>query len=535
MYVLGIHGSFARTDHDSAAALMRDNEVVAAAEEERFSRHKHAVGVMPDNAIRYCLREAGISMAEVDHIAFPRSTWLDFGPRLDAYLEHRFGACPPATFLDHHTCHAAMAFYTSGLPDGLVVSIDQSGDGVSCAIYRGDADGLRLIDATPFPDSLGLFAALMTQYLGFRSNHDEYKLMGLAPYGEPQFDLSPIIGFVDGHIRLDAKVLHQEIFRGHPYCRTDQLPIFRESLPGLPARRFPGEELRAEHRNLAASAQKHIEELILATVAHHRTASDRHLLMTGGVAENTVANGRLAAEGGFESVFVSPASGDAGTALGAAFLLASEQAGRPKALTTAQLGPSYSNDEVREILERCGTRFTETQDVAHDVSEMLCAGKTVAWFAGRLEFGPRALGGRSILADASSPETKGRVNKIKHRESFRPFGASILAESAGDLFTTAVDAPYMSFAMPIRPSSNGSLGAVTHVDGTSRLHTVARGDAVYRRLIEQVHAKSGIPAVLNTSLNSGWEPIVESPEQALAFFYSSAADVLALEDHLIVK
>lgn len=534
MYVLGIHGSFARTDHDSSAALVRDTEIVAAAEEERFTRHKHAVGVMPDNAIRYCLREAGITMAEVDYIAFPRSTWLDFGPRLDAYLEHRFGACPPAVFLDHHTCHAAMAFYTSGLPDGLIVSLDQSGDGLSCAVFRGDENGLEMVDSTPFPDSLGLFAALMTQYLGFRSNNDEYKVMGLAPYGHVRFDLSPIIDFVDGHIRLDAKVLHQEIFRGHPYCRTDQLPIFNEHLLDLPARRFPGGKLLEEHKDLAASAQKHIEELILATVAYHRKPTDRHLLMTGGVAENTVANGRLAAGGDFEKVFVSPASGDAGTALGAALLLASREVGRPQPLTTAQLGPSYSNDYVRETLERCGTRYVESADVAGDVADHLCGGKTVAWFTGRLEFGPRALGGRSILADASSPETKARVNKIKYRESFRPFGASIMAEHAGDLFETAVQSPYMSFALPTR-SSNGSLGAVTHVDGTSRLHTVPAGGAVYRRLIEQVHASSGNPAILNTSLNSGWEPIVESPEQALAFFYSSAADVLALEDFIVVK
>jgi carbamoyltransferase len=534
MYVLGLHGNLGRAEHDPAAVLLHDGRIVAAAEEERFVRYKHAVGLMPNAAIRFCLRQVGITMCEVDQVAFPRATWADFPPRLDAYLWYNFGHAPPVAFVDHHLAHAASAYLVSGFGASLIVTADQAGDGTSCAAFR--ADGLRLerLEAVPFPHSLGLFAALIAQYLGFRSNHDEYKVMGLAPYGAPSIALGHILASHEGLPDLDAGVLHAEALRRHPVFHTDQLPTFAaDQLPGLPPRRLPGGQLLDAHRDLAASAQQAITGALAAFIARHKTDRDTRLCLAGGVAENSVAAGTIASAGMFEDIYLAPACGDAGTALGAALVVASEHGHRPERLTHTHLGPAYPDDEVVELLRECGVRFSESDDPAADAAALIADHKIVAWFQGRMEFGPRALGARSLLADPSTEVMRKRVNQIKRREQFRPFGPSVLAEHMGDLFTDPPAAPFMSFTLPTK--DRGSIVAATHVDGTSRPQTVARDGSAYRRLIEQVHARTGVPAVLNTSLNSGWEPIVASPEQALGFFFASAADALVINRFVVTK
>jgi carbamoyltransferase len=534
MYILGLHGNLGRAEHDPAAVLLRDGQIVAAAEEERFTRYKHAVGLMPDEAIRFCLRQAGITMQDIDQVAFPRATWADFPPRLDAYLWYNFGCAPPVTFVEHHLAHAASAYLVSGFDASLIITADQAGDGTSCAAFRSEGLHIERLEAVPFPHSLGMFAAMVAQYLGFRSNHDEYKVMGLASYGTPSISFSHILGTRDGLPYLDAQVLHPEALRRHPIFHTDQLPMFAsDQLSALPPRRLRGDDFTDAHRDLAASAQQALTTALLAFIGRHRTPQDTRLCLAGGVAENSVAAGTIASAGLFEDIYLAPACGDAGTALGAALIAAAEHGHRTKRLTHTRFGPAFPDHQVADLLAECGIRYRETSDPAADAADMIADQKIVAWFQDRMEFGPRALGARSLLADPSTEAMRERVNQIKRREQFRPFGPSVLAEHMPDLFTSPPDAPFMSFTLPAR--NTAPITAATHVDGTSRPHAVPCDGSRYRRLIEQVHVRTGVPAVLNTSLNSGWEPIVATPSQALAFFYSSPVDVLVIGSFVVTK
>lgn len=534
MYVLGIHGTFGRADHDAAAVLIHDNRILAAAEEERFVRYKHAVGLMPDHAIRYVLAEAAISMRDVDVIAFPRATWLDFASRFEAYLWYQFGHVPDIEYVDHHLAHAASAYLISGFDESLVVTADQAGDGICAAVFRGAAGKLTPVETVPFPDSIGLYAAAMTQYLGYRSQHDEYKVMGLAAHGTP-YPHQPLMAIDAGRPHLNTTLLHREVFHRHPMFHTDQLPmIATDTLPGLPVRRLPGAALHPEHANIAATAQAVIETAVHALVERHRRPTDTHLCVAGGVMENSVAVGKLRTHDAFTDIYAAPACGDAGTALGAALVVAAAHGHRPERLEDTQLGPAFDDRTIHAVLRECAITSTITSDPADSAAELLAAGQIVAWFQGRMEFGPRALGARSLLADPSTVAMRERVNRIKRREEFRPFGPSVLAEHAKDLFgRNDIRAPFMSFTLPT--TDRDPIVAATHVDGTSRPQTVQPGPGVYRRLIERFHERTGIPAVLNTSLNSGWEPIIADPAQALAFFYSCPADALVIGSHIVTK
>jgi carbamoyltransferase len=306
-----------------------------------------------------------------------------------------------------------------------------------------------------------------------------------------------------------------------------------DTLPSLPPRRLPGGPLLDAHKDLAAATQHAIEQGLAALVAVHRRPDDTRLCLAGGVAENSVAVGKLATTGGFDDIFVAPACGDAGTALGAALVVAAGHGHRPGRLTATALGPSFDDAAIAATLNDCGIRYAEVDDPAAAAAQFLADQKIVAWFQGRMEFGPRALGGRSLLADPSRPAIRTRVNRIKRREQFRPFGPSVLAEHAPALFGEVPAAPFMSFTLPtVDPAP---IIAATHVDATSRPHIVEQDGSTYRRLIETFHDRTGVPAVLNTSLNSGWEPIVATPEQAVAFLYSSEADALVIGHHVVTK
>ncbi|MGV9678812.1 carbamoyltransferase family protein [Nocardia sp. NPDC003482] len=534
MYVLGIHGTFGRADHDAAAVLIHDDRIVAAAEEERFVRYKHAVGLMPDHAIRYVLGQAAISMREVDVIAFPRATWRDFAPRLEAYLWYQFGHTPQIEYVDHHLAHAASTYLISGFDEALVVTADQAGDGISAAVFRAAAGELTAIETIAFPDSIGLYAAAMTQYLGYRSSHDEYKVMGLAAHGTA-YARQPLMTVDAGVPHMNTALLHREVFHRHPLFHTDQLPMIGvDALPGFPPRRLPSAPLTTEHANVAATTQAVIETAVRALVDRHRRPRDRHLCVAGGVMENSVAVGDLLTRAEFADIYAAPACGDAGTALGAALVIAAANGHRPHRLDHTHLGPSYTDSDIAAVLRDCAVPATTTSDPADAAAELLVQGRIVAWFQERMEYGPRALGARSLLADPSSPATRDRVNRIKRREEFRPFGPSVLAEHVPELFGRSdIHAPFMSFTLPTTDLS--PIIAATHIDGSSRPHTVPAGPGLYRRLIERFHARTGIPAVLNTSLNSGWEPIIADPRQALAFFYSSPTDALVMGSHVLTK
>lgn len=536
MYILGIHGNFGKSSHDPAAVLLSDNKVLFAAEEERFTRYKHAIGLMPDHSIRFCLKNAGISMKDIDVLAFPAATWIDFDERLRAYLWYNFGFIPKIKYVDHHLSHAASSYLISGFSSSLILTLDQSGDGISCGIFRGKESKIEVVDKIPFPNSLGLFAAFITQYLGFRSNHDEYKLMGLSAYGEPTIDLSRLLTFKNGNLKFNARVLHNEALKRHPVFHTKQLPMFKDSkYPFLPPRRLQGEVLSKEHKNLAASAQKVIEEAVFAIIKKYKTKEDINLCIGGGVAENSVVNGKIAQFGMFEDIYISPACSDAGSALGAALCVANEKGFVFEKVVDNKWGSEYSNIYIKNALNAYGISYKFTDSVAEDTAKLLAGGKIVGWFQGRMEFGPRALGSRSILADPSVKKMKSRVNKIKKREEFRPFAPSVLEEYHSLLFTTPQFSPFMSFTLETTKKGRSAIYSATHIDGTGRLQSVERDNSLYRKLIENFYKFTAVPAVLNTSFNSSWEPIVESPEQALACFYSSEIDALVMGNFIINK
>jgi carbamoyltransferase len=527
VFVLGVHGTFGRSDLDTSAALVSDGRIVAAAEEERFSRNKHATGVMPEQAIRYCLAEAGIGLADVDCVAFPRTTWGDVEPRLKAFFDYRFGCCPDIRMVHHHLAHAASAFYVSGEESALVVTVDMSGDGVSLGVYRGDGLRLTCVHEEPYPNSLGLFAAMMTQHLGFRSNNGEYKVMGLAAYGEPSIDLNWLLEVDSSGYRFHDEFLHAEKRSRYPLFHTEQLPMVgAEAARRLPRGRMDDEGFTHEHADLAASVQLAIEEAVLAVVKRFRSPDDAVLCLAGGVSNNSVSNGRIAASGLFDRVYVPPAPGDAGTALGAALAVAAGRGHRFAELRSSLLGPGYSDAAIADALDRWGVDYRRVSDPAAEAARLLAEDRVVGWFQGRSEFGPRALGGRSLLANPTRPETQDRMNAIKGREEFRPLAPSILADAAGDYFDVVVDAPFMSFTLPVSARGQELLPAAVHVDGSSRPQLVERGSGLYARMIERFQDETGIPAVLNTSFNVGPFPIVQTPKDALACFFTSPIDAL---------
>lgn len=535
MHILGIHGNFGRSEHDTAAALIADGHIVAAAEEERFIRQKHASCMMPELAIRFCLDQAGISIRDVDVIAFPRATWKNFKERLESFFIYRFGHCPKVVFVHHHKAHGAI-FFVSGFSRALVVSVDQSGDGVSLAIYLVAGQELRLIHEELYPNSLGLFAAAMTQYLGFRSNDSEYKVMGLAAYGKPVFDLDFLLEVNNSEFHFHDEFLHEEARRRFPEFSTEQLPILNKEVEAyLPSRRLGRDPIHPEHADLAASVQKKIEDAVISVLRKYKEPANSCLCLCGGVAQNSLMVGKIVRSGMFDSIYLPPAAGDAGTALGAAVYVAVAEGYSFKPLRTSLLGPAYTQKSIKESLVRAGARFCSVEDPAAKAAEFLSENKIITWFQDRAEFGPRALGGRSLLANPSNNEMKSQVNAVKQREEFRPFGPSILHEEAPTYIECYHYSPFMSFALQATERGLSAFPAAVHCDGSTRLQSVDSSQGQYYHLLKEFYSRTGIPAILNTSLNDGRQPIVLSPEDALGFFFSSPIDYLVIGNYIVAK
>ena len=536
--VLGIHGNFGRSEHDSAAAIVHDGVLVQTVEEERLVRYKHSVGLMPDRAIAACLKAEGFTLKDVDCVAFPRATWRNFKTRLQAYLSYQFGHVPPIRFYDHHLSHAAAAYYPSAFDLATVLTIDQSGDGRSLAVFDIDRRGAtRLLHEQRFPDSLGLLAAIITQLLGFQSNDSEFKVMGLAAYGEPTIDLGQLVK-VEGHtIEFNQNMLHAEAIVKYPEFHTDQLPLFSDSLEkalGI-GRRIAPDDISKEHANLAASFQSLLEGIV-ASLAEAFAIPGKPLCLGGGVAQNSLAAGQLAQRRFPDPVFVPPFPGDSGTAVGAAMLAALDLGDQVAPISTPFLAPPEADaDAARQYIADVGLRATFYDDPLGFVAEAISSGKVVAWHCGRPEVGPRSLGARSLLANPSTAATRDVVNRIKRRESFRPFAPSLLANAADRILPLPVTSPYMSFTVPLSDHGRVVLPAASHVDGTARIHTVETSAHPFAQLLQRLSDYVGIPAVLNTSLNVKGEPICRSPADTVRFFASSSTDVLYLEGHIVVK
>jgi carbamoyltransferase len=565
--VLGINAY-----HSSAsAALVVDGDLVAAVEEERFTRQKYETG-FPHRSIRYCLEAAGIGPADIEHVAvagnplanLPRKLWFALATRsgrklvrqrsepvaqlrMKGMLARSLGVEPSRLrarlyLVEHHIAHIASAFFVSPFDRAAVASFDGFGDMVSAMWGVGEGGRLRIMGEVNFPHSLGIYYLGFSQYLGFNRYGDEYKVMGLASYGEPEYldGMREVLRQRNGlGFELDmgcfrhAREIQPMVWRGGP-ARLG--PVWDEGLVRRfgPIRAGPEEPIEERHRNVAASMQRRLEEVELSMLRtlHERTAMDA-ICLAGGVALNCVVNGQIRRETGFRDVYVQPAAYDGGTSLGAAAYVFHHVLGQPRhfVMDHAYLGPEFSEAACRSALKGAGLDHhrLERDELVRRTAAALAEGKIVGWFQGRMEFGPRALGNRSILADPRRPEMKDVLNaRIKHREPFRPFAPSILEEATGQWFEDDYPSPFMLLAYCVKPSRRDDIPAPTHVDGTGRLQTVGRGsNPLYHALIAEFADRTAVPVLLNTSFNEN-EPICCTPEEAVETFRRTKMDVLVL-------
>ena len=574
MYILGINAFHA----DSSAAIFKNGEMIAATEEERFTRIKHWAG-FPALAIQFCLKEAGISLNDVDYITIGRDTnaklikkvgYLLANPSLVGgaikryknakdvtSLEDEFRKIDPSIDykalkkkiknIEHHRSHLASAFFASPFQEAALLSIDGSGDFTTTMIGIGRGNKIEVLDSVDFPVSCGLFYTAFTQFLGFPHYGDEYKVMGLAPYGEPKYieKVKEVLTFLpDGLYTWKSEYFVPPTKAGFKY--ENNMPfvgnLFSEKFIELfgPPRKKE-EELTQYHKDLATSVQRVTEELIFHILRKlkERTGLE-NVCIAGGVAQNSVANGKVAEATGFKNVYIPSAGHDAGISMGSALYQYNHVLDYPRAkpVWSAYTGSRFSNDEIEQFLKAKNIAYKRLPDEAlYDVvTEKLIEPGVVGWFNGRAEFGPRALGARSIIADPRNPKAKDLLNlKIKRRESFRPFAPSILKEYTEVFFTKADEVPFMEKVFPIKKEKQSLIPAVTHVDGTGRLQTVDKNISPrYYGLIDTFRKKTGIPILLNTSFNEN-EPIVNTPEEALNCFLRTQMDMLVLENCVITR
>ena len=584
-HILGISAYY----HDSAACLLREGEIVAAAQEERFSRKKHDHR-FPALAVEYCLREAGISPGDIDLVAFYDKPWLKFERLLETYLTYapagirsflmamplwlkeklwmgeqigkETGFEGDLIYPEHHQSHAASAFYPSPFEKAAILTLDGVGEWATASWGVGNGSELTLKAELRFPHSLGLLYSAFTYYTGFRVNSGEYKVMGLAPYGEPRY-VQIILDHLmdlreDGSFRLNMKYFN--------YCQglTMTSRAFDELFGGPPRR--PESELTQREMDLARSVQD-VTEMVMLRMARHvrRETGERNLCLAGGVALNCVGNGKILREKLFDNIWIQPAAGDAGGALGATQFAWHQVMKKPRTPLRGMdrqqgsyLGPAFSGTEVAAWLKEKGYPFRELseKEVVEESAGYLAGEKVVGWFSGRMEFGPRALGGRSILGDARSPRMQSVMNlKIKYRESFRPFAPSVLGEMVGDYFELTEASPYMLLVADVREERRlageegqalfgieklkvprSDIPAITHVDYSARVQTVHRETHPrYHALIDAFREKTGYGVIINTSFNVRGEPIVCTPEDAYRCFMRTEMDVLVLENCVLLK
>jgi carbamoyltransferase len=536
--ILGVNAVF----HDPAATLVVDGRIVAAAEEERFSRRKHgkepvpfSAWELPERAARWCLEAAGIEPGELDAVAYSYDPELAPSPseelwdagwealrttyvrRAPFFLRSALPGLDPGRvrFVAHHVAHAASAGLACGYPETAVMVLDGRGEHASYLAGQYRHGRLHVLTTQALPHSLGLLYEELTEHLGFARGSDEYKVMGLAAYGEPQFlpEFRLAVATTrDGGYRVD--------------------PVNWEAF--APRVALGEEGWTSEHAALAASVQRRLEEVLLELAGWlHGCTGARRLALAGGVALNCVANTRLWRQGPFDEIWVQPAAGDAGTALGAALHVARELGDEVEPMRTAALGREFTELELGTWLERVALRFERPLDIADAAAEVVAANGVVAWFQGRSEFGPRALGHRSLLADPRRPENLERMNDVKGREHFRPIAPMVLADRAAEIFEGPLPSPYMLFTHDVRPEWRDRIPAVVHVDGTARIQTVDRAEEpLVARLLDAFERRTGVPVVVNTSLNTAGRPIVDDPRDALECFGSAPIDALALGPYL---
>jgi len=540
-YILGINGGVRPGYQDISAVLMRDGKVIAAIEEERITRVKHLAGQLPILSVKEVLKIANITINDVSVVAFHGSTWQ---PAIDKTLQQHFnnyfGYCPPVKRYHHHLCHAASAFFASGFDEALIITADGSGDGISTQVAIGKKSEISVVESYSRPQSLGMFYSMITQVCGFTRDADEYKLMGLAAYGNKHaYDLDNILKITPTGYSFDADYM-VDIPVGQPSPSRHEMLFSNKLLDELKIVRRNKNQIEEAYKNLAASAQFQLEKALIGIVKKHAAESGiKNICMAGGVALNCLANQKIEMLDGVGNLFIQPASNDAGISLGAAYL-ASIEAGNKnfEKQTHTFLGNEHLNEEIQDTLKKCNLNFVETDTPSIDAAKDLIDNKVIGWFQGRMEFGPRALGNRSILANPTTPDIKATVNqKIKFREGFRPFGASVLEEDFKNYFQSkSSDAPFMTKVFDVKPEYIKILEGVTHADGTCRIQTVNQNqNMLFYELLTNFKKLSGHGVLLNTSFNLSHEPIVNSPRDAVASFFASGLDKLYIGNWIVLK
>jgi carbamoyltransferase len=533
MRVLGINAVF----HDPAAAIVVDGRITAAAEEERFNRRKHgkapvpfSTWEIPEQSAAWCLKQAALDPEDLDAVAYSYDPALAPAPTADItanqweglrtlyaqraplFLAAALPGLDPdcVRFVPHHVAHAASAYLAAPFESSSVMVLDGRGEGISYLAGRSVDGGLEVLATQALPHSLGLLYEEATAHLGFKRSSDEYKVMALASYGEPVLlpELRSLVG-TDGNGGFSVQPIEWN---------------------ALAKRRDANDEWGPEHANLASSVQARLQEVLLELAGWlHDQTSDKALVMAGGVALNCVANSVLFEESAFDHVWVQPAAGDSGTALGAALYVAHALGDRVTPMTTAALGRGWSDEELEDWLQAADIAYERPADVADAAAEVMASNGVVAWFQGRSEYGPRALGHRSLLANPRIASNLERLNNVKGREQFRPVAPMVLAERAGEIFEGPLPSPYMLFTHRVKPGWRERIPAVVHVDGSARIQTVDRTEEpLVARMLERFERRTGVPVVVNTSLNTSGRPMVDDPRDALECFGSAPVDALAL-------
>jgi carbamoyltransferase len=543
MYILGINGGVRSNNQDASACLLKDGKIVAAAEEERFLRIKFANGVLPRNAIRFCLEFAKISIQDVSYVVFPGITYNDIIKILESYFRFHFGFCPTIKVVDHHMAHAAGVFYTSGFDESMIITADLTGDGRSTTLCYGLDDKISVLKEFKRPDSLGIFYSIITQYLGFQRDSDEYKVMGLSAYGNntaiENYDFSWLLSYSgEGNYSLDTDYLNlNENNRTPPRQEPLYSSRFISKLSNNPAR-LPHKPIDGYYKDIAKSAQQHLERVALSLLEYlHSMTNSTNLCLAGGVALNVLMNQKLMESKFVENIHLTSVPGDNGLSLGAAIIIAKENGFRIDRYEHAFWGPEYTNEQVEFVLDRAKVPFEYVSDIAREAAQLVAQRKIIGWFQDRMELGARALGSRSILSDPSDKEMKDRLNRyVKFREDFRPFAPSVLEERASEYFINCRYSPFMAITFNVGSDKTKVIPTPTHVDNTARVQTVSKThNGLFYDLIKNFERETGIPVITNTSLNVMNQPICLSPVDALSTFYSTGMDGIAMGDYLLLK
>ncbi len=561
-YILGISCYY----HDSAACILKDGELIAAGEEERFMREKHYSG-FPHNSVRYCLNEARINANEVDYIVFYEKPFVKFNRIIETYVSQwprSFKAFKRAVplwlksrlnmrkeiseelvvdpeniyFSEHHLSHMASSYFLSPFDEAAILTIDGVGEWTTTTIGYGKGTELTVEKQMKFPHSIGLLYSALTSYLGFQVNDAEWKVMGLAPYGQPRY-VDKFLELVD--IKEDGSFRMKMDFFSYHYSANESINSKFEQLFGKP-RRKKDEKIDQFYTDVAASGQKIVEDLIVGIASNlHRESGLDNLVIAGGVALNSVANWRILEKTGFKDLFIQPAAGDSGCALGAALAFHHLSLNHPRKfqMKHAYWGPDFENEEIEAVLKAYNASYKRFDDeqLIDETAKMLAEDKCIGWFQGRMEFGPRGLGNRSILANPKNPNMKDIVNsKVKFREEFRPFAPSVTKEEASNYFDLKIESPYMLLIPQVLPEKRDLLPAITHVDGSARLQTVdSKTNSRFHSLLSAFKQKAGIPVLLNTSFNVRGEPIVCTPMDAYSCYMRTGIDALVIGNFILTE